>query len=254
MADANFDDVVLLIDVSDKGVGEDANWDDVVLLIDASAAVEVDPTVENLQATPTSPNAIEVTWDQFLDDATPADGYEIEIDSGTPIDVGDVQEYTDDELDPLTTRAYRVRAYFTNGTTEYTEWSASVEATTLANRRVPALEFFGWQERILSIESDPPGSPDKGDRYLIEAAATGDWAGHEDSIAWWDGDNWRIDGPFNGWLVYNLDNSTVYLYHVGWNPMLVAGFGGGVVAVSPDGGEVRLIGIDNTGSVEARTL
>ena len=50
--------------------------------------------------------------------------------------------------------------------------------------RIPELSTFNWQQNVLEQLDTPPGSPDKGDRYLVIATAGGDWAGHETDIAW----------------------------------------------------------------------
>jgi hypothetical protein len=78
--------------------------------------------------------------------------------------------------------------------------------------RVPVLERFAWQEPIISVLSTPPGTPAKGDRYIVGASATGDWVGQEDTIAWYTGTAWQFDGPFEGWSTYNKDDGKVYRY------------------------------------------
>ena len=38
----------------------------------------------------------------------------------------------------------------------------------------------------------PPGSPSEGDRYLPAATATGDWAGKENQVAYYQGAAWKF--------------------------------------------------------------
>ena len=45
----------------------------------------------------------------------------------------------------------------------------------------------------------PPATPGDGDRYLVPAAATGDWADHDHSIAAWHDGAWRFFPPQEGW-------------------------------------------------------
>ncbi len=45
----------------------------------------------------------------------------------------------------------------------------------------------------------PPPQPGLGERHLVGVAATGDWAGHEQEIALWDGMIWMFLAPAPGW-------------------------------------------------------
>lgn len=47
------------------------------------------------------------------------------------------------------------------------------------------------------ISAAPPGSPATGDRYLVPPDATGDWTGHANKIAEWNGSVWTLAYPFN---------------------------------------------------------
>ena len=46
----------------------------------------------------------------------------------------------------------------------------------------------------------PPASPAQGDRYLVPAGASGDWAGHADEIAVYDLNTWIFQAPVAGWV------------------------------------------------------
>lgn len=81
--------------------------------------------------------------------------------------------------------------------------------------RVPVEEYFPWQRPVAEITSTPPGSPVKGDRYLVGAAATGAWSGHDDDVAWFNGAEWKFDTPAEGWGVFNIDDSTLYFFIAG---------------------------------------
>lgn len=46
----------------------------------------------------------------------------------------------------------------------------------------------------------PPASPAQGDRYLVPAGASGDWAGHAGEIAVYDMNAWGFQAPVAGWV------------------------------------------------------
>jgi hypothetical protein len=48
---------------------------------------------------------------------------------------------------------------------------------------------------ITASETDPPGSPDVGDRYLVADGGTGAWAGLDGAIVEWSGSEWTITAP-----------------------------------------------------------
>jgi len=74
--------------------------------------------------------------------------------------------------------------------------------------RVPEMASFSWQLPVLDKDlSAPPVSPDEGDRYIVGPTATGDWSGHENDIAWFDGVDWQFDTPVIGWVAMVEDES-----------------------------------------------
>lgn len=79
--------------------------------------------------------------------------------------------------------------------------------------RVPVLENFAWQQPVLSMSlATPPGSPTKGDRYIVAASPTGAWTSHSKSIAWYNGSAWMFDVPAEGWNVYNNADHKEYRF------------------------------------------
>jgi hypothetical protein len=71
-----------------------------------------------------------------------------------------------------------------------------------------------WVDPVINrTTTAPPGSPSAGDRYIIAAVATGDWAGKEDQIAEWNGASWDYTVPYIGLTVY-VEAETEY---VSWN-------------------------------------
>lgn len=76
-----------------------------------------------------------------------------------------------------------------------------------------------WRDPVIDFLATPPGSPADGDRYIVVATGTGDWAGKETQIATWDDANsvWTFLVPNIGWSLINLDDSFVYIYTAsGW--------------------------------------
>ena len=77
--------------------------------------------------------------------------------------------------------------------------------------RVPEMGSFPWQLQVLDKDlSTPPGSPSEGDRYIVGPTATGDWATHENDIAWFDGAAWRFDTPLAGFRTWIIDEGKFY--------------------------------------------
>jgi len=70
-----------------------------------------------------------------------------------------------------------------------------------------------WQDSALDILLTPPASPSSGDRYLITGGtATGDWNGHDEEIAEWDGSAWQFTDPTTGTYI-SVDDETDGLYY-----------------------------------------
>ena len=63
----------------------------------------------------------------------------------------------------------------------------------------------------------PPGTPEDGDRYIVAAAPTGDWAGHAGEIAYRRDGGWFFMSPRPGWLAWLIDEaSLVYWTGTAW--------------------------------------
>ena len=60
---------------------------------------------------------------------------------------------------------------------------------------------------ISTSQSAPPGGPSSGDRHIVTATATGDWAGQETKIAEYNGTIWTFQLPTEGWEVYAQDEN-----------------------------------------------
>ncbi len=97
------------------------------------------------------------------------------------------------------------------------------------------VQGLDWQESVLGELAEPPASPVAGDRYLVIATATGDWAEHENDIAEWDGAAWAFTTPNAGFAVW-IEDTTVQKV---WNGTAWVFFGStinhaNITGVTPD--------------------
>ena len=79
-----------------------------------------------------------------------------------------------------------------------------------------------WQDSVLTISGTPPGSPNDGDRYIVDIPGTGDWTGLDDYIVEWDtaSGTWDTYPPNEGFTTFVEDEDKYYLYYNGaWAPM-----------------------------------
>lgn len=72
-----------------------------------------------------------------------------------------------------------------------------------------------WQTSVLGQLATPPVSPTLGDRYLVIATATGDFAGKETQIAQYNGATWDFTVPTTGTFVSDDSDSSSLLYFGG---------------------------------------
>ncbi len=62
----------------------------------------------------------------------------------------------------------------------------------------------------------PPASPAEGDIYIVGASATGDWAGHDDELAYYNS-GWKFISPNEGMTIWVNDEDKHYTYDgSGW--------------------------------------
>jgi Protein of unknown function (DUF2793) len=61
----------------------------------------------------------------------------------------------------------------------------------------------------------PPGGESDGDTYIPATTATGDWVGHEDEIAVFNGTDYTFYTPRTGWIAYIEDEAKLSAYASG---------------------------------------
>lgn len=69
-----------------------------------------------------------------------------------------------------------------------------------------------WQYPVLDILDAPPGGESAGDRYLVSATPSGDFTGHENDIATYNGSGWDFDTPETWWMVWSTAQTSLYTY------------------------------------------
>ncbi|MCG8507085.1 MAG: DUF2793 domain-containing protein [Sphingomonadales bacterium] len=58
----------------------------------------------------------------------------------------------------------------------------------------------------------PPGAPAEGQVWIVAAAATGDWAGHDGELAQFIGGAWKFHTPFEGLIAWLADEDVFARY------------------------------------------
>lgn len=87
----------------------------------------------------------------------------------------------------------------------------------------------------------PPGSPSEGDKYIVAATATGDWASQEGKIACYSDATWIFFTPKEGWEFYDLNSSTMLRYTgSAWEEPPVGSF----LSLTANGAGVKLSSIE----------
>ena len=90
--------------------------------------------------------------------------------------------------------------------------------------------------------SEPPETPNNGDRYLVGPAAAKDWVGQENAIAVWAENAWTFYAPGVGWRVDVASSGQVLRFDgVAWNP-----------PAASDVQNVPLVGVNTTADATNR--
>lgn len=136
-------------------------------------------------------------------------------------------------------------------------WATGEDAwNTEMDNNFKRLSRSSYQLVVLDRDlSTPPGSPADGDAYLVAAGGSGDWAGQDENIAYWDGTAWVFYTPNEGWYCDVLDEDKLYRFDgTAWAEYLGAGGGGEggptgewdfveTIVVTPGGGGDAVVSI-----------
>ncbi|MGK0673925.1 MAG: DUF2793 domain-containing protein [Halothiobacillaceae bacterium] len=91
-------------------------------------------------------------------------------------------------------------------------WHTGMDANL---KRLGAVVGLSVKDRDLTT---PPANPANGDRYIIPAAATGDWDGKTNQIAVRIAGEWEYYVPKIGWLCYIEDEAVLTAFKAsGWS-------------------------------------
>lgn len=130
------------------------------------------------------------------------------------------------------------------GLTELAQAQAIPETTVNENTRW--LEFFAAGGAIVDRDlATPPGSPADGDAYLVDASATGAWAGQDGAIALYINTAWAFKPAAEGMQLFVKDEDVRIIYDgAAWNTASSSGGGASGDTLCPtfnftDTGEAR---------------
>ncbi len=99
-----------------------------------------------------------------------------------------------------------------------------------AIRALDCLVQLAVESRALTA---PPPGPADGSRFVVGAAATGDWEGQSGKIAAFQDGAWAFYAPKEGWTAWVADEHTLIIFETGaWVPFSGSDSGGG------DGGSI----------------
>jgi len=73
-------------------------------------------------------------------------------------------------------------------------YTAQKDSTTLCSA-FAGVTISTIIQDVIAIQSDPPGSPVTGDKYIVASPATGDWTGNETKVATYNGATWDFVTP-----------------------------------------------------------
>lgn len=78
-----------------------------------------------------------------------------------------------------------------------------------------ALRILDAVVQLAVIDRDltaPPGGPSESDVYIVASAATGDWIGEENSVAYYYQSQWNFLTPNDGWAAWVQDENVLVNY------------------------------------------
>jgi Protein of unknown function (DUF2793) len=157
----------------------------------------------------------------------------------TESDITDLDKYTQSEVDTLISGVSaqiitdhggltgladddHTQYSLANGTRAFTGVVGGVTPTLPAHlttkQYVDALvNGVDWQDSVISMDIGDPatisGTPNIGDRYIIDSPAGGVWAGNEGYIAEYNGTGWDLTGPNEGFASWVEDLDALYVYN-----------------------------------------
>ncbi|TYC85448.1 DUF2793 domain-containing protein [Novosphingobium sp. BW1] len=69
---------------------------------------------------------------------------------------------------------------------------------------------------VEGVAATPPATAEDGQAWLIGAGATGEWAGHDESLACRQGGQWLFVPPRDGLRIYDIAAAQERFFQAGW--------------------------------------
>jgi hypothetical protein len=129
--------------------------------------------------------------------------------------------------------------------------AAQAQKHVTVNEALAILDRLGQLAVLDRDLAAPPGSPAGGDRYIVAASATGDWAGHDGEVATFDGGAWAFDAPAAGWRAWLADEGLGLIHDgTGWRAALAVSPNGATIGFQVLEEEVTLAGATTDTAIE----
>lgn len=117
------------------------------------------------------------------------------------------------------------------------------------NEALARLDAVAQMQVLADDLTSPPGSPVDGEAYVVGAAATGDWVGHDVELAVFSNGGWVFLTPKTGWRAWNIDAGVEVMFDgVAWRRSAFLVSAGGAASVQ------RVVEIDHVVTAGASTI
>jgi len=73
------------------------------------------------------------------------------------------------------------------------------------------------QIAVIDVRAMPPSAPEEGDRHIVAAGAEGAWEGHDNALAAFEDNTWRLVAPRPGWCAWSMADAALLVFDgTGW--------------------------------------
>lgn len=91
--------------------------------------------------------------------------------------------------------------------------AAQAQKHVTHNEALRKLDVLVQATAIARDRNTPPAGPAEGDRYVLGAAPTGDWAGQAQALALFETGVWQFFTPQTGWRVYIIEQGVTAMFN-----------------------------------------
>lgn len=96
-------------------------------------------------------------------------------------------------------------------------WVGGLGSLSLSADAVTPTEVLFWGgQSVEAVLDAPPGSPANGAAWLVGTSPSGDFAGHNDKLAFRRGGAWEFHAPYEGAKTWDKATDVVLTYNGGW--------------------------------------